>query len=87
MTRERRDVDATDCKKVLTLPQYTGTCWFNAVFMALFYSQGTRRILLNAASHWVKMMKKNKYNANMRQFFMMAIEILQKHCIACQILM
>ena len=33
------------CDKVITIPQYTGTCWFNAILMALFYSQHSRKLL------------------------------------------
>ena len=32
-----------DC--TLTLPQYTGTCWFNSTLMQLFFSDGSRRLL------------------------------------------
>ena len=34
------------CKSVITIPQFTGTCWFNALLMALLYSDGTRQYLL-----------------------------------------
>lgn len=47
-------VDA--CAKVVTLPQYTGTCWFNALLMSLFYSQNSnkmmRHILKGFKSHY-----------------------------------
>ena len=72
-------IDAEDCNKVLTLPQNSGTCWFNAVFMAIFYSQGTRRMLLNAAHMWVAFMKAGVLKSAERRFFMIAIEVLQKH--------
>ena len=35
-----------DCSSVITLPQQSSTCWFNAILMALFYSEGMRKILL-----------------------------------------
>ena len=35
------------CNKVITIPQYESTCWFNAILMALLYSQASRKILLN----------------------------------------
>jgi hypothetical protein len=35
------------CKNVVTIPQYIGTCWFNAILMALFYSQNSRKLLLH----------------------------------------
>lgn len=40
------------CDKVITVPQFTGTCWFNAVLMALFYSQGMRILLLQRIPSW-----------------------------------
>jgi hypothetical protein len=34
-----------DCSRVLTWKQYKSTCWFNAVLMAVFYSQYMRNYL------------------------------------------
>lgn len=34
------------CNKVITIPQITGTCWFNALMMMFFYSQNSRKLLL-----------------------------------------
>ena len=36
---------AMDCKDIDVLPQYSGTCSFNGILMALFYSQGCRGIM------------------------------------------
>ena len=36
-----------NCKTVLTIPQFTGTCWFNSLLMALLYSDGMREYLTN----------------------------------------
>ena len=36
-----------DCNDVVTIPQYTGTCWFNAILMSLLYSQDSRQLLLD----------------------------------------
>ena len=36
------------CEDVVVVPQYKGTCWFNAVLMMLFYSEATRGVLLGA---------------------------------------
>ena len=36
-----------NCSTVLTIPQFTGTCWFNAVLMTLLYSDGMRKYLTN----------------------------------------
>ena len=35
------------CKKVVTIPQFIGTCWFNAILMAILYSQNSRKLLLH----------------------------------------
>jgi len=35
------------CKNFDVIPQFSGTCWFNAILMASLYSQGSRNILLN----------------------------------------
>jgi hypothetical protein len=35
------------CNKVVTIPQFTGTCWFNAILMSLLYSQNSRKLLLH----------------------------------------
>jgi hypothetical protein len=40
------------CKEVTTIPQYSGTCWFNALMMALFYSDGMRHVLLSKIHEW-----------------------------------
>ena len=36
-----------NCSTVLTIPQFTGTCWFNALLMTLLYSDGMRKYLTN----------------------------------------
>jgi hypothetical protein len=35
------------CNKVVTIPQYNETCWFNTILMSLLYSQNSRKLLLN----------------------------------------
>lgn len=40
------------CTNVITLPQYTGTCWFNALVMALFFSEHMRKVLLSKKDEW-----------------------------------
>ena len=35
------------CSSVTTIPQFTGTCWFNALLMALLYSDKTRVFFQN----------------------------------------
>lgn len=38
------------CGQIMTIPQFTGTCLFNAVLMAIFYSEGMNKILLEKLS-------------------------------------
>ncbi len=40
------------CGRVMTLKQHTGTCWFNALLMGLFYSQGMRAVMMETMSTW-----------------------------------
>jgi len=35
------------CKKVVTIPQFIETCWFNSILMAILYSQNSRKLLLH----------------------------------------
>jgi hypothetical protein len=35
------------CNKVVTIPQYNETCWFNTILMSLLYSQNSRKLLLH----------------------------------------
>lgn len=35
------------CNKVITIPQYEATCWFNAILMTILYSQHSRKLLMN----------------------------------------
>ena len=40
------------CSKILTPIQVGPTCWFMATFVAMFYSQRNRKILLKASGDW-----------------------------------
>jgi hypothetical protein len=42
------------CSRILTPKQVGPICWFMATFVAMFYSQRSRRLLLNASSSWKK---------------------------------
>ena len=37
----------SQCNKVLTIPQYNETCWFNSILMVCLYSQNMRKLLSN----------------------------------------
>jgi hypothetical protein len=41
-----------DCNQVITIPQDGPTCWFNALLMGFFYSQGMRRALFSCVDKW-----------------------------------
>lgn len=41
-----------DCTKIVTIPQTGPTCWFNALLMGFFYSQGMRRALFSCVPQW-----------------------------------
>ncbi len=36
-----------NCTKYKILPQFSATCWFNAILMCMYYSDGGRKIFLN----------------------------------------
>jgi hypothetical protein len=40
------------CEKIVTIPQFGGTCWFNAILMATIYSQNSRKLLLKIYKDW-----------------------------------
>lgn len=44
--------DSSGCKRLAVLHQFGGTCWFNALMMALFFSDGARRVLQRRAPGW-----------------------------------
>ena len=47
------------CKDVLPIPQFSGTCWFNALLMALFYSELTRNFFINELPNLKTTLKKH----------------------------
>jgi hypothetical protein len=48
MEKSKRGV----CSRILTPKQIGPTCWFMATFVAMFYSQRSRKLLLKASSDW-----------------------------------
>ena len=61
------------CNTVITIPQFTGTCWFNALLMALFYSDGMRKYLTNN-------LKKSELYAKNKELYLIFLDILKnKH--------
>ena len=49
---------SNQCEKVITIPQFTGTCWFNSILMVTLYSHRMRQLLLNK----IKSMDEEKKN-------------------------
>ena len=50
------------CSQISTIPQYLGTCWFNAILMNSFYSQAMRKLMINKISKtWDKENKVLKF--------------------------
>jgi len=39
-------------KELALIPQFGGTCWFNAILMVLLYSEGIRKVIYNEAFQW-----------------------------------
>jgi hypothetical protein len=46
----------------MTLTQETATCWFNALMMGIFYSQGMRAVVMNAMPKWQAKPHERKLN-------------------------
>ena len=40
------------CSRILTPKQVGPICWFMATFVAMFYSQRSRKLLLEASKNW-----------------------------------
>jgi hypothetical protein len=67
------------CDELNVIPQFTGSCWFNAILMATLYSQNARKVLLNTSKTWDKkdklfkifklILKKNYKNKSINDFF------------------
>lgn len=61
-----------DCSRVITIPQYNMTCWFNAILMAVFFSQYMRELLRIKSAAW----KKNKHFP--KELYDIAMDLLMK---------
>jgi hypothetical protein len=49
-----KEATKNTCSRILTPKQVGLTCWFMATFVAMFYSQRSRKILLEASENWDK---------------------------------
>ncbi len=50
------------CEELEVIPQYIGSCWFNAILMSVLYSQGSRKIMIET----LKKNKKEKENSTIK---------------------
>jgi hypothetical protein len=53
-------------EELVLIPQIDATCWFNAIFTVILYSQMARKVMLNEVSSWTsgakyEEMKRNKF--------------------------
>jgi hypothetical protein len=50
ITRIKKENDF--CSNIAVIPQFSGTCWFNAILMAAFYSQQSRLLFKFTSKSW-----------------------------------
>ena len=50
ITRIKKEDDF--CSNIAVIPQFSGTCWFNAILMAAFYSQQSRLLFKFTSKLW-----------------------------------
>jgi len=51
------------CNDLKVIPQFEGTCWFNAFLMSVLYSQNARKIMIKVSKKWDI---KNKFLNNLK---------------------
>ena len=54
LLKEENDEKINLCTDITVIPQFGGTCWFNAILTVLLYSQGSRNVLFKEAKNWDK---------------------------------
>jgi len=68
------------CLNIGVIPQFRETCWFNAILMSCFYSQGLRKLMINKKDNLTKFIRqiiKNSYNKeNIKLFNKIKPELL-----------
>jgi hypothetical protein len=74
MVTNRATADSYDvlpCDRVITIPQYIGTCWFNALLMAVFYSEAVRDAVIAARdSRWRRLQQSpNAFTRRLAEYF------------------
>ena len=43
-----------NCDNLITIPQFSNNCWFNAFLTSAFYSTNIRKYVLEASKNWEK---------------------------------
>ena len=77
------------CSDISVIPQFEGTCWFNAILMSCFYSQEMRKLMIKQSKNWdkrnnffkfLKTILKNSYDVrekkNLKLFHKIVPELL-----------
>ncbi len=68
------------CLNIAVIPQFRETCWFNAILMSCFYSQGLRKLMINKKdnlSKFIRQIIRNSYNKeNLKLFNKIKPELL-----------
>lgn len=62
-------VSKDKCLDLSVIPQFAGTCWFNAILTVVLYSQNVRKVMLKTSKTWSKS----------NSFFMIMKSILLKY--------
>ena len=64
------------CLNLDIIPQFTNTCWFNAILMVSLYSQGLKRVMLKTSKNWdisknrfYKILKLILKGKNLKEFY------------------
>lgn len=67
------------CLNIAVIPQFRETCWFNAILMSCFYSQGLRKLMIKKdnLSKFIRQIIRNSYNKeNLKLFNKIKPELL-----------
>ena len=57
------------CNKTIVIPQFVGTCWFNALLMVVFYSEAMRDVIIMYRKKWATTMPQNEYTTQLVDIF------------------
>ena len=57
------------CKDTVIIPQFSGTCWANALLMCVFYSEAMRDVVIAYRKKWGTTMPDNQYTKDLVKIF------------------